>query len=79
MENKVLNENEERVGKALIKILDEWETLFDDDNVPGGNKFNKNLIYRGKKTKSKKPFSFDKLIKFDKKLYQMLFSSSLKK
>jgi hypothetical protein len=44
MENKVLNENEERVGKALIKILDEWETLFDDDNVPGGNKFNKNLI-----------------------------------
>jgi hypothetical protein len=44
MDNRVLNENEEKVGKALIKILDEWETLFDDDNVPGGNKFNKNLI-----------------------------------
>lgn len=43
------------------------------------NKFNKHLIYKGKKTKSKKLFSFDKLIKFDKKLYQMLFSSSLKK
>jgi len=41
---KVLNENEEKVGKALTSILDGWEDLFDDDNVPGGNKFNKNLI-----------------------------------
>jgi hypothetical protein len=44
MENKVLNENEIKVGKALTSILDEWENLFDDDNVPGKNKFNKNLI-----------------------------------
>ena len=44
MDEKVLNENEVKVGKALTSILDDWETLFDDDNVPGGNKFNKNLI-----------------------------------
>jgi len=44
MENKVLSENELKVGKALTSILDEWENLFDDDNVPGKNKFNKNLI-----------------------------------
>jgi hypothetical protein len=44
MENKVLTENEIKVGTALTSILDEWENLFDDDNVPGKNKFNKNLI-----------------------------------
>jgi hypothetical protein len=44
MDERVLSENEEKVGKALISILDDWENLFDDDNVPGGNKFNKNLI-----------------------------------
>ena len=44
MENKVLTENELKVGNALTSILDEWENLFDDDNVPGKNKFNKNLI-----------------------------------
>lgn len=44
MEERVLNENEVKVGNALTSILDDWEVLFDDDNVPGGNKFNKNLI-----------------------------------
>jgi hypothetical protein len=44
MSEKVLTENELKVGTALTKILDEWEVLFDDDNVPGKNKFNKNLI-----------------------------------
>jgi hypothetical protein len=44
MEERVLNENEMKVGNALTSILDDWETLFDDDNVPGKNKFNKNLI-----------------------------------
>jgi hypothetical protein len=44
MENRVLTENEIKVGRALTSILDEWENLFDDDNVPGKNKFNKNLI-----------------------------------
>lgn len=44
MKEKVLNDNEEKVGRALTSILDDWENLFDDDNVPGGNKFNKNLI-----------------------------------
>lgn len=44
MEEKVLTENEEKVGQALTSILDNWEDLFDDDNVPGGNKFNKNLV-----------------------------------
>ena len=44
METKVLNENEIKVGNALVSILSGWENLFDDDNVPGKNKFNKNLI-----------------------------------
>ena len=44
MSEKVLNDNEERVGRALTTILDEWENLFDDDNVPGKIKYNKNLI-----------------------------------
>jgi hypothetical protein len=44
MEEKVLTENEVKVGKALTSVLDNWENLFDDDNVPGKNKFNKNLI-----------------------------------
>ena len=44
IDTKVLNENEIKVGKSLISILTDWETLFDDDNVPGKNKFNKNLI-----------------------------------
>jgi hypothetical protein len=42
MDDKILTDNELKVGTALIKILDDWETLF--DTVPGKNKFNKNLI-----------------------------------
>jgi hypothetical protein len=42
MTEKVLTENEIKVGTALVKILDDWENLF--DTVPGKNKFNKNLI-----------------------------------
>ncbi len=42
MGEKVLTENEIKVGTALTKILDDWERLF--DTVPGKNKFNKNLI-----------------------------------
>lgn len=42
MKEKVLTENELKVGNALTKILDDWENLF--DTVPGKNKFNKNLI-----------------------------------
>lgn len=44
MEERVLSENERKVGESLIAILNSWENLFDDDNVPGKNKFNKNLI-----------------------------------
>ncbi len=44
MESKILNDNERKVGEALVSILSNWENLFDDDNVPGKNKFNKNLI-----------------------------------
>jgi len=44
MDTKILNENERKVGEALVSILSNWENLFDDDNVPGKNKFNKNLI-----------------------------------
>jgi hypothetical protein len=44
MDERILSDVEEKVGKALVAILDDWENLFDDDNVPGKNKFNKNLI-----------------------------------
>ena len=38
----LLNENEKRVGMALLDIFDGWEIMF--DNFDGGNKFNKNII-----------------------------------
>jgi hypothetical protein len=44
MDNKILTENEQLVGQSLIMILENWSTLFGNDNVPGGNKFNKNLV-----------------------------------
>jgi hypothetical protein len=37
-----LSETELKVGDALIKILDNWETIF--EQVGSGNKYNKNLI-----------------------------------
>jgi len=37
-----ITENERRVGDALIAVLDNWETIF--EQVESGNKYNKNLI-----------------------------------
>lgn len=42
LEERVLSENEIRVGNALVYILDNWESLFDSDTT--GKKYNKNLI-----------------------------------
>ena len=42
IENNKLSENEIRVGDALITVLDNWETIF--EQVESGNKYNKNLI-----------------------------------
>lgn len=42
LNEKLLSDNEIRVGKALVHILDNWEDLFDDDST--GKKYNKNLI-----------------------------------
>lgn len=39
---KKLNENERKVGQALIEILQNWETAFDTMN--GGPKYNKNSV-----------------------------------
>lgn len=39
---KKLNENERKVGLALIEILQNWETAFDTMN--GGPKYNKNSV-----------------------------------
>jgi hypothetical protein len=39
---KRLNDNEKKVGYALIDILDNWETAFDSMN--GGSKYNKNSV-----------------------------------
>jgi DNA-directed RNA polymerase specialized sigma24 family protein len=37
-----ITENEKLVGNALIMVLDNWETIF--EQVESGNKYNKNLI-----------------------------------
>ena len=37
-----ITENEKRVGDALIVVLDNWETIF--EQIESGNKYNKNLI-----------------------------------
>lgn len=39
---KKLNENEKKVGYALIEILENWETTFESMN--GGSKYNKNSV-----------------------------------
>lgn len=39
---KKLNENERKVGYALIEILENWETAFESMN--GGSKYNKNSV-----------------------------------
>ena len=41
LESKI-SENEIKVGNALITVLDNWETIF--EQVESGNKYNKNLI-----------------------------------
>jgi hypothetical protein len=42
MMDSKLNDNELKVGDALVTILDNWENIF--ENVQSGNKYNKNLI-----------------------------------
>ena len=42
IEHGKINENEKRVGDALIQVLENWETIF--EQVESGNKYNKNLI-----------------------------------
>jgi hypothetical protein len=42
LNERVLSENEIRVGNSLVYILDNWEVLFDSDTT--GKKYNKNLI-----------------------------------
>jgi hypothetical protein len=39
---KRLNENEKKVGLALIEILENWETAF--ESMDGGSKYNKNSV-----------------------------------
>ncbi len=39
---KKLNENERKVGEALIEILENWETAF--ESMKGGSKYNKNSV-----------------------------------
>jgi len=41
--DKKLNENEIKVGEALIELLSNWEVIFEND-VSGSSKFNKNRI-----------------------------------
>ena len=42
IEHGKISENEKLVGNALIMVLDNWETIF--EQVESGNKYNKNLI-----------------------------------
>ena len=39
---KKLNENEKKVGWALVEILENWETAF--EAMTGGSKYNKNSV-----------------------------------
>jgi len=39
-----LTDNEFKVGHSLVKILEEWEELFNDSDNKNHTKFNKNLI-----------------------------------
>lgn len=39
---KKLTDNEKKVGQALVDILDNWETIF--ENMDGGSKYNKNTV-----------------------------------
>jgi hypothetical protein len=39
---KKLNDNERKLGLALIEILENWETIFETMN--GGSKYNKNSV-----------------------------------
>lgn len=39
---KKITENERKVGLILVKLLDNWELIF--DNMEGGSKYNKNAI-----------------------------------
>lgn len=41
-DKKKLSDNEIKVGRCLIDMLDKWETVFDDMN--GGAKYNKNQV-----------------------------------
>jgi hypothetical protein len=43
MTNKILTENELKVGTSLVKILDEWDNIFSDE-ISKNKKYNKNLI-----------------------------------
>ena len=42
LQNKILTENEIKVGNALISILENWEGIFEGQDAT--NKYNKNLI-----------------------------------
>ena len=45
IENSNLNDNELKVGNALVKILEEWRELFTQNTTnKNSTKFNKNLI-----------------------------------
>jgi hypothetical protein len=37
-----MTDNEKKLGTALVDILDNWETIF--ENLDGGSKYNKNSI-----------------------------------
>jgi hypothetical protein len=39
---KKMTDNEKKLGTALVDILDNWETIF--ENLDGGSKYNKNSI-----------------------------------
>jgi hypothetical protein len=42
IEVKKMNDNEKKVGYALVEILENWETAF--DTMKGGAKYNKNSV-----------------------------------
>ena len=43
IDNKIMTEVEEKVGLSLIKILEDWKTIFNEE-ISKNKKYNKNLI-----------------------------------
>jgi hypothetical protein len=74
---KKMNDNERKVGSALIEILGNWEVIFSD--MEGGSKYNKNNILNTMRTYTNMSTKDIRIaMKRYKKLYQLLKFSKIR-